>query len=150
MKVKFLDDHEGEALRVMGTRATVKVDADETGGALELVVIDAEEGSEVPPHRHPWAETYYMISGEMEVRIGARSDVLRSGAFATIPARAVHSLTVLSDTARFLHMSIGVGATAMYRMLDKEFPNPPAPEDVGRLLALVPTVDVELLLVSEM
>ncbi len=86
MKVKFLDDHEGEALRVMGTRATVKVDADETGGALELVVIDAEEGSEVPPHRHPWAETYYMISGEMEVRIGARSDVLRSGAFATIPA----------------------------------------------------------------
>jgi quercetin dioxygenase-like cupin family protein len=146
MKAKFLKSGEGEALRVLGTGATVKVDANETDGAFEFVVMDAVRGGDLVPHRHPWAETYYILEGEIELRVGARTNRMTAGDFATIPARAVHTFTVLSDTARFLHVSIGPGATAVFEAANVEFPELPAPAEVPRLLERASQLGLEFVL----
>jgi quercetin dioxygenase-like cupin family protein len=146
MKAKYLKNGEGEALRVLGTGATVKVDANETDGALEFVVMDAVRGGDLVPHRHPWAETYFILDGEIELQVGARRNRMTAGDFATIPPRAVHAFTVLTDTARFLHVSIGRGATAAFEAANIEFPEIPTPADVPRLLERVPQFGIELVL----
>jgi quercetin dioxygenase-like cupin family protein len=146
MKAKFLKSGEGEALRVLGTGATVKVDADETGDAMEFVVMDAVRGGDLVPHRHAWAETYFILEGEIELQVGARRNRMTAGDFATIPPRAVHGFTVVTDTARFLHVSIGRGATAVFEAANAEFPEIPTPADVPRLLELAAQFGIELVL----
>jgi quercetin dioxygenase-like cupin family protein len=146
MKAKFLKSDEGEALRVLGTGATVKLDADETGGAMEFVVMDAARGRDLVPHRHPWAETYYILEGVIELQVGARRNRMSAGDFATIPSRAVHAFTVLTDRARFLHVSIGRGATAAFQAANVAFPEVPTPADAPRLLEMASQLGIELVL----
>jgi quercetin dioxygenase-like cupin family protein len=149
MKAKVLKDDEGTLRQVLGSVATVKVDADETGDALEIIVIDAPRGGDVVPHRHPWAETYYVLEGEMTVQVGARTNVLRTGDFATIPARASHGFRVESDHVRFLHVSIGRGASELFAAFDENFPGGPTADDLPRLLEVAEQFGLELVLPTE-
>ena len=100
------------------------------------------------PHRHPWAESYFLLEGELEVQIGGRTHIATSGDFLTIPARAVHGFRVLSDTARFLHISIGDGATAAFEDIDAHLPGLAGPDDLSVMLEIAARHDVELLLPS--
>jgi quercetin dioxygenase-like cupin family protein len=124
-------------LRVLGTDVTLKATVDDTAGAVEWVEIAAERGTVVPPHRHPWAESYYVIEGSLEVQVGARHHVATPGAYVTIPPRAVHGFVVTSDHARFLHVSIGPGATAMFKEYSQSVPDAPDPADPDVLATVV-------------
>jgi len=130
----FLADHDGEQLRVLGCDLTLKATADDTAGAVEWVEVAADRGTVVPPHRHPWGECYYMIDGSIEVQVGARHHVAAPGAFVTIPPRAVHGFVVTSDRARFLHVSIGPGATAMFTEYSQAVPDAPGPDALATVL----------------
>jgi quercetin dioxygenase-like cupin family protein len=133
----FLPDHDGQHLRALGCDITLKATVGDTAGAVEWVEIAADQGTAVPPHRHPWAESYYIIDGSLEVQVGARHHLARAGAFVTIPPRAIHSLVVTSDRARFLHVSIGPGATAMFNEYARTIPEAPDPSDPDALATLV-------------
>jgi quercetin dioxygenase-like cupin family protein len=133
----FLADEDGEHLRVLGTDVTLKATVDDTAGAVEWVEIAADQGTAVPPHRHPWGESYYVVEGSLDVQIGARRHAATAGAFVTIPPRAIHGFVVTSEHARFLHVSIGPGATAMFKEYSQSVPDAPDPADPGALEAVI-------------
>src|SRR5579863_4019265 len=130
----FLPNNDGQQLRVLGTDVTIKATVDDTAGAVEWVEVAADQGTAVPPHRHPWGEAYYVIDGSLEVQIGARQHVATAGAFVTIPPRAIHSFVVTSDRARFLHVSNGPGATAMFSDYSQTVPDAPGPESLPTVI----------------
>jgi len=133
----FLANGDGEHMRVLGADATVKATADDTAGAVEWVEFTAERGTAVPPHRHAWGESYYIIDGTIEIQVGARHHEATAGAFLTIPPRAVHGFMVTSDSATFLHVSIGPGATAMFTEYSQTVPEAPGPDDLGVLATVL-------------
>jgi quercetin dioxygenase-like cupin family protein len=132
----FVPGNDGEHLRALGCDVTIKATVDDTG-AVEWVEITADQGTTVPPHRHPWGESYYVIDGTLEVQVGARHHVGSAGAFVTIPPRAIHGFVVTSDGARFLHVSIGPGATAMFNEYSQAVPEAPDPGDPDALATVV-------------
>lgn len=148
MKAKMVEAAQGQPYDVLGSRMLVKADAGDTGGALEVVVVQTSRGADVVAHRHPWAETYYMLDGELEVELGARRHRMTSGDFLTIPPKAVHGFRVVSDTAQFLHVSIGSGATDAFRELDQRLPGPAGPDDVPVMLEVGAHHGIELVLPS--
>jgi quercetin dioxygenase-like cupin family protein len=130
----FLPKDDGEHLRVLGCDVTLKATVDDTAGAVEWVELTADWGTVVPPHRHPWGESYYVIDGSLDVQVGARHHVAGAGAFVTIPPRAVHGFVVTSDRATFLHVSIGPGATAMFTEYAQTVPDAPGPDALPTVL----------------
>ena len=130
----FHPDNDGTHFRALGCDITIKATVDDTAGAEEWVEVAADKGSVVPPHRHPWAESYFVIDGTLEVQVGARHYTATAGSFMTIPARAIHGFVVASDRARFLHVSIGPGATAMLTDYSQTVPDAPDPDTLPTVL----------------
>jgi quercetin dioxygenase-like cupin family protein len=62
----------GTELFTVDSTATVKVGAEHTDGEYEIFEIDSVRGSFVPPHRHPWPESYYVLHGRMSVQVGSK------------------------------------------------------------------------------
>ncbi|MEJ2380155.1 MAG: hypothetical protein P8076_03125 [Gammaproteobacteria bacterium] len=54
---------------VLGMHITVLVSGEKTG-SYELVRQTGPEGSGLPPHRHPWDESNYVIKGDVEFGLG--------------------------------------------------------------------------------
>ena len=136
-RAMFVRSGEGERLRVLGSTMTLKATSDDTGGAMEWVVVESGRGDDVLAHRHPWGEAYYILDGALEVQVGARRHEATVGDFLTIPPRAVHGFRVVSDSARFLHVSIGTGATQAFRDYTQVSPEAPDLSDVETLSALL-------------
>ena len=99
-RAMFVSEVNGEHLRVLGSAVTVKATSDDTGGAVEWVIIESRHGADVELHRHPWGESYYILDGTLEVQVGGRKHQATAGAFVMIPPRALHGFHVVSDTAR--------------------------------------------------
>jgi quercetin dioxygenase-like cupin family protein len=123
-------------MRMLGSDVTIKATVDDTGGAYEVVVVEAASGGDILPHRHPWAESYYVLDGELEVQLGRRRRTLTTGDLFVIPARAVHGFRVRSERASFLHTSIGPGATAMFEDFAAHLPEGVAPDDIPLALEI--------------
>lgn len=140
----------GDSLTVLGTQVTVKVTADDTGGAYEVVVVESGPGGDAVPHRHPWQEFYYLLDGAVDVQIGARQHRLETGGLVTIPPRALHAFNVVSDAARFLHVSAGHGATAMFHEFAGRVPHAPTLEDLPTVLEVGARHGIELALPAEL
>ena len=146
MKATYVPDGSGTAYQVLGSTMTVKAHNDQTGGAYEFVVVETRQGADVVAHRHSWAESYFILEGTLEVQIGARRHEAGPGDFILIPARAVHGFRVLTETARFLHVSIGHGATEAFKDIDQRLPQPAGPDDVPTMLELAARHGIELVL----
>ncbi len=135
-RAMFVPCEDGTSLRLLGSTVTVKATSDDTAGATEWVVIESGHGADVPPHRHPWGEVYYILDGILEVQVGARKHRATVGDFITIPPRAVHGFEVVSDSARFLHVSTGGGAIDMFNDYAEVSPEVPDPNDNEVMAAL--------------
>jgi quercetin dioxygenase-like cupin family protein len=145
----FHRDGEGDRLSVLGTEVTVKVTANDTGGAYEVVIVESGHGGDAVPHRHPWQEFYFLLDGEVDVQIGARRHRLQPGGMVTIPPRALHAFNVVSGSARFLHVSAGHGATAMFHDFAVNVPHAPTIEDLHTVLDVGARHGIELGLAAE-
>jgi quercetin dioxygenase-like cupin family protein len=77
---------------------------EDTGGAFCLVDEVASRGMSVPLHRHPDdMESFYVLDGELSIFIEEQPGVAATaGAFAHIPAGAVHGFRVETEQARYL------------------------------------------------
>jgi quercetin dioxygenase-like cupin family protein len=148
MKAKFVSASDGPAYQVLGSTMTVKADLAQTGGVYEMVVCETRRGADVLAHRHPWAESYFMLDGELEIQVGGHTHIATTGDFLTIPSRAVHGFRVLSETARFLHVSVGEGATAAFNDIDDRLPGLAGPEDLPVMLEIAARHGIELVLPS--
>jgi quercetin dioxygenase-like cupin family protein len=113
---------EGKELFTVDSTATVKVGAEHTDGEYEVFEIDGERGSFVPPHRHPWPESYYMLHGRMSVQVGAKRYEMGPGESITVPTGAVHTIEVLSKAVKFLAFSLTDGTGRLFADLDANVP----------------------------
>jgi quercetin dioxygenase-like cupin family protein len=147
--------HEGEGIAVKTLSATVresgqgerrwfcggglhtwKVTAEETGGAFLIFEDRLEAGKATPLHTHPAAdETFYMLEGEIRLRIGQQERLLGAGGIAVMPRGTPHAFLVTSPQARMLCLQTPGGGETFYR--DASDPatqdNPVGPVDFDRI-----------------
>lgn len=65
---------------------------EETAGALYATDVYLSPGFGAPPHHQPTEEElWYLVEGELDVRIGTRSAVIKAGSFAFIPRHTTHT-----------------------------------------------------------
>jgi quercetin dioxygenase-like cupin family protein len=117
---------EGESFQMLSHIFTAKVTGNQNEWALCEVTDTAGHGA--PLHTHPWAETFYILEGEMEIQIAKRKVRVPTGASLHIPANVAHDFTICSPTIRAL-VIIPSYAEAFYRETSEKITTfPPNPE----------------------
>jgi RimJ/RimL family protein N-acetyltransferase/quercetin dioxygenase-like cupin family protein len=89
----FVSPEEGKSLsNPIGGRMMVKVRDGDTGGAFSVHdnVIPAGSPGPLPHLHHDHEETFYVLEGELTVRVGERRITAPAGSFIVIPRGAVH------------------------------------------------------------
>jgi hypothetical protein len=76
--------------------------------------------------------------------------VAAAGSFVTIPPRALHAFRVLGAPARFLHVSVGSGATDAFRDYHQTVPHTPDLADLPALLEINARHGVEVVLPADL
>ena len=105
------------AFNVLGETINVLASAVDTGSYemfLESVPLDGGP----PPHFHPWDESFYLVSGELEYVIDGKPGVAIAGAFVHLPAGTVHSYTSKADPSVMIAVTSRAGASALFVDLD--------------------------------
>jgi quercetin dioxygenase-like cupin family protein len=144
MRANFVPTTDRRPLRVLGSAMSVIATTADTGGALEIVEATSGAGGDIIPHRHPWPEAYYVLEGGMVVQVGARMHECAPGDFVTIPAKSMHGFRVTSESARFLHISLGAGAIAAFEDFDRNVPGVPELDDLPSILEVNGRHGIEL------
>jgi quercetin dioxygenase-like cupin family protein len=105
---------EGAVLTVPDATITVRISAEDTGGAYEVFEVDAPRGEAAPPHRTPWPKAYYVLHGRMAVLLDGELFDLSPGDAITIPPNASHTFTVHTPSAQFLAFAVGEAMGAFF------------------------------------
>jgi quercetin dioxygenase-like cupin family protein len=120
------------ALNVIGDMITPLVTGAQTAGGIEIFDLTGPQHSGPPPHDHPWDEAYLVLDGQVEVLLGERVVVLRSGDAANIPGGTIHSYRILTPSARFIVVTSPAGAAEFFADMDANVHQ--MPQDAGRLM----------------
>ncbi|WOD41060.1 cupin domain-containing protein [Nodosilinea sp. E11] len=111
---KVLAPGKGDRFQMLTHKMVVKIDRDATQNQWVMYEASDSLGNGAPLHTHPWEETFYMLSGELEVTIGRREVVAAAGASIHFPADIAHGFRVSSPEAKLLIILPGF-ADAFYR-----------------------------------
>ena len=128
------------SLNVLGERITVLAAADRTGG-LELFRQQGDVGQGPPPHAHGWDETFYIVSGEIEISAGDESRRLGPGSVAHVPAGVMHWFRFLTE-GEMISVTSPAGASQLFAAIDAA--NPSGPPDMDAIVAAVQSFGVTL------
>jgi quercetin dioxygenase-like cupin family protein len=125
--------------QILGGSTAIRLDHTETGDALGLVELAVPAGYPGPPmHVHPdFDETFYVISGEVALRIGEDAHTAGPGAVAFVPRGTAHTFAIPgSAPARFLALLTPGGFERYFDALAEAFRSAggiPAPEELATL-----------------
>ena len=99
----LLEPSEGRTVSLRGTEVRFKVESDRAEGA-SCVEFSAEPGFDTGLHVHErLEETWYILDGEVEFRVGDDEFAAAPGACVFVPPRVPHAFANRTDTpARFL------------------------------------------------
>ncbi|ONI80277.1 hypothetical protein ALI22I_43725 [Saccharothrix sp. ALI-22-I] len=122
MKTHLSTTGDGFELNSPDAKITVKVDAAHTDGAYELFEVDAQRGPTMPPHREPWAKTYYVLHGRMAVLVDGEVYDLGPGSSLAIPAGALNTFTVHTPSVQFLAISLTDALGRFFHDVDQAVP----------------------------
>jgi quercetin dioxygenase-like cupin family protein len=127
-KPKTLAPGAGEVQTLLSHTVAWKVDGNDSNGHFAIFEMTDTTGGCAPVHSHPWEETFYMLEGEIEVRVGNRQEMLIPGSVGHIPANVVHTFKVCSARARALVIIAPAMGEAFYRELGEKITSlPPDP-----------------------
>ena len=118
---------EVKPLNVVGEQVRILTDGAQTG-SFEVFLQEGDPGIGPPPHFHAWDEAYYIISGELDVLIGAEQRTMKAGELAFVPAGTVHCYRNRSR-ARFISITSKEGASRFFASMDREVG---LPVDLGK------------------
>ena len=96
--------NEGPSLSIIGDTYRILVSGEQTGGAYAAIDMLVPPGGGPGPHAHPdFAETFYVVQGEVIVRSEEQSYTARQGSFVEIPkGGGVHNFKNESDSLAHL------------------------------------------------
>jgi quercetin dioxygenase-like cupin family protein len=120
-------------LNVVGEALTVLASTDQTGG-YEVFLQNGGAGSGPPPHRHPWDESFYVVSGELTFGYGEEQVTVGPGSFVHLPGGTMHWFRFGPDGGQAVSMTSRGNAAKMFTEFDREIA--PAAPDVGKLVAI--------------
>lgn len=129
---------------------TIIARGEQTGGAYGLVELVLNKAAEPPPHvHHREDEAFYVLDGEMTVRVGEETLHAAPGGLVFCPRGVPHRLVIDSAEARVLVLVTPAGLEWFWRELGEPAPTRALPEprepDQDRLLRLVAEYGMELL-----
>ncbi|MEM1109890.1 MAG: cupin domain-containing protein [Planctomycetota bacterium] len=99
----------------------------DTAGAHSLSVSVLKKGSEAPLHEHSREdETFYVISGQLDARVGDEHHTLNPGDAVFLPRGLKHRLLCLSDEAQVLMLIHPPGLENFFDEVDRATAEGPA------------------------
>lgn len=125
-------------LDVLGSPTRILLDGKQTHGAFALVEVSGQPGESIPPHVHTREEeTFHVMEGELEIRCGGHTTVLRTGDTFFAPRNIPHSPKFIgSRPGRVLVTITPAGFERFFRDLDSESASAPmTPQKAAELLA---------------
>lgn len=124
---------EGEVLGIAGSNYRIVLTGEQTENKLAIIEMNVPPGSGPVPHEHPsFAESFYVLEGEVEMRTKTGRYMAKKGAMVTIPKDGpVHCFKNTGDTmAKLLCIVAPSGLDDFFREVSKpavkgEAPAPP-------------------------
>jgi quercetin dioxygenase-like cupin family protein len=106
-------------LRVVGETVAVLADAEKTG-SVEIFLQQGAEGAGPPLHTHAWDEAYYVMEGQVDVRMGDRVATLSAGDFAFIPGGTLHNFQMRGKAVKFISVNSHGEASKFFASIDRD------------------------------
>jgi len=120
---------EGETIKALGSAITF---LSREPGVWSLMQVSAPRGVGAAPHDHDFDESYYVLSGSLELAVAGQEVALGAGEFVRIPGGTVHGFKGASDTpTQILILQSPGDAEDFFRACAKEIKNIPA--DLARM-----------------
>jgi quercetin dioxygenase-like cupin family protein len=94
----LLSPNDGEKIWITGDTLSFKATSAETSGAYTVIEVISLPGNGPPPHWHENEdESIYVIDGEFEILLGAKTMRAEPGTFVFVPKRTVHRFRCIGD-----------------------------------------------------
>jgi quercetin dioxygenase-like cupin family protein len=121
------------ALNIVGEQLTILASGEQTNG-YELFLQRGPEGSGPPPHSHPWDESFFVLSGEIDFGIGEETRTAVAGTLVHLPAGTPHWFRFGKGGGEMFSMTSCLGASKFFTDTAREVdPVAPKPEDLARV-----------------
>ncbi|MEO6839612.1 MAG: cupin domain-containing protein [Bradyrhizobium sp.] len=105
-------------LNVVGEHITVLASGTTTGG-YEIFLQEGPEGSGPVPHAHPWDETFYVTSGQVDFSIGDDATVVaQPGTLVHIPSGTSHWFRWRAGGGAMISITSRLGASSFFAEID--------------------------------
>ena len=130
---------EGKIVSVLGDPYTYKVVGGDTGGNYSLIE-HTTAGDGPPPHIHKSEEeAFYVLEGEVNVKIGEQTIREAVGSFVLIPRGTVHTFSrVGAEPAKMLVIISPAGFEQFFTEIDGS-------TDVNKIMALAPKYNLTIM-----
>ena len=116
----------------LGELLTLYATAEQTGGAYSLMEERLPRGAEPPPHVHRREdEAFFLLEGELTVRVGDETFAARPGSFVFCPRDVPHLLSVESEEVRMLTLCTPGGVEKLFVELGEPAGSRTLPPDDG-------------------
>ena len=150
---KLVRAGEGPVWWVVGNQVTFKAVAEDTAGTYTLFEITVPPGEGTPPHIHSREdEGFYILEGELQMRLGNEERTLAAGDYLHAPRGMVHCYrTVSKQPVKMLVSAVPAGIEKYFeevahRVTDSSpAPEAATPEDFARLLEAAPKYGLTIL-----
>jgi quercetin dioxygenase-like cupin family protein/uncharacterized glyoxalase superfamily protein PhnB len=106
-------------LDIVGEHVTVLASGEATQG-YEIFLQRGPEGSGPPPHTHPWDESFFVVTGEVDFGIGDDSTTATAGTLVHLPAGTQHWFRFGKGGGDMISMTSRLGASKMFADLARE------------------------------
>jgi len=150
-KILKISKGQGEQVQVLSDTVTIKASGKDSDGALTIVEVICPPGGGPPVHRHPSAETFYVLSGILSVSVQHEGQLetvdLSAGDTINIRSMQWHGYRNNSDEpVCFLAMLTPAGMEDFFRELGQPISSeitpsipagPPSPEEQERILSII-------------
>jgi quercetin dioxygenase-like cupin family protein len=152
-RISIIPEGQGHTVQVLTDLACTKVSAHQTDGAYSVFKVTVPPGGGTPLHRHPPAESFYVLDGEFAIACADGSHtVVRSGDTVHIPSQEPHSYRNTGECVG--HMVAIIQPSGIEKFFDElgtpaEGATEPAPltgpPDLERLISITAKHGIEIL-----
>ena len=89
-----------------------------------------------PPHKHDWDESFFVLTGTIELSCAGKTQHVQAGTLVHVPARTVHAFRFGVSGGSMLELSgAGGSATKVFTQLDREVPI--GPPDIPKVIDIL-------------